>query len=230
MTYTIIGRCPRTQRFGLGIATFSFAVGQICDGLKAGVGVTISQANVRRGNNRLALNLMEAGFRPETVVEALCKDDPEPDYRQIAVLDCRGEVAAFSGQKARPWCGHVFGPGVIAFGNGLEGPQVVEAMLTAYAESEAEDLEERFLRALEAGQAAGGQGQGRFVPELSCALTVYGENSFPDTNLRVDMHDTAIAEMRRIYKVYSQYHGWYRSRDKTPSQALSLEAFRATLV
>ena len=38
MTYSISGRCPRTGRLGLGITTFSLAVGGRCEGLAANVG------------------------------------------------------------------------------------------------------------------------------------------------------------------------------------------------
>src|SRR5262249_59078032 len=58
MTYTILGRCPRTGRLGIGIATFSITVGRYCRGVKAMTGVTISQAFANERNNKLALRLL----------------------------------------------------------------------------------------------------------------------------------------------------------------------------
>jgi uncharacterized Ntn-hydrolase superfamily protein len=42
MTYTILGRCAKTGRFGIGIATFSITVGRYAHCAKAMTGVTIS--------------------------------------------------------------------------------------------------------------------------------------------------------------------------------------------
>lgn len=56
MTYSILAKCPATGRYGLGIATYSVAVGQWCDGLDRYSGATMSQAFVRTTNNALALN------------------------------------------------------------------------------------------------------------------------------------------------------------------------------
>ena len=45
MTYTIIGRCPRTRQLGVGIATFSLAIGGYCPYVKADLGAVSSQAS-----------------------------------------------------------------------------------------------------------------------------------------------------------------------------------------
>ena len=52
MTYTILGRCAKTGRVGIGIATFSITVGRYAHSTKSNAGVTVSQANaalIRRG-------------------------------------------------------------------------------------------------------------------------------------------------------------------------------------
>ena len=84
MTYTIVARCPRTGRFGIGIATYSIAVGLYCNGVRSRVGVTISQAFVNQGNNTLALRLLEQGFTAAHTLEVLKANDPDAEYRQIA--------------------------------------------------------------------------------------------------------------------------------------------------
>ena len=40
MTYTVLGRCHRTGRLGIGIATFSITVGRYCYGVKSNAGET----------------------------------------------------------------------------------------------------------------------------------------------------------------------------------------------
>jgi uncharacterized Ntn-hydrolase superfamily protein len=230
MTYTVLARCPRTHQIGIGITTFSLAVGSYTDGLKSNVGGSITQANVRPKNNQLAISLLEQGFEPESVLTAVKQDDLEPDYRQIAIIDRYGETAAFSGDRCRPWAGHLMSHGVISFGNGLKGPHVTEAMHSAYLESKSDSLELRLIEALEAGRDAGGQGSAvRHAPERSSALVIYGQHAYPDIDLRIDMHDTAVEELRRIYTAYLDYQGFYRSREKRPSQAMSVEEHLASI-
>ena len=58
MTFSIIARCPRTRRLGLGIATFSIAAGGRCEGIRHGVGICKTQAYVKRDNDLLAIDLL----------------------------------------------------------------------------------------------------------------------------------------------------------------------------
>ena len=37
MTYTIVGRCARTGQLGVGITTYSLAVGGYCPAIRAGL-------------------------------------------------------------------------------------------------------------------------------------------------------------------------------------------------
>ena len=53
------------------------------------------------------------------------------------------------------------------------------------------------MRALEAGQAAGGDKRGR----QSAALRVVGTEPYPYLDLRVDDHADPVAELRRVYEV-----------------------------
>ena len=64
MTFSIIARCPKRGRLGLGIATFSIAAGGRCEGIRHGVGICKTQAYINRGNDLLALELLEQGLGP----------------------------------------------------------------------------------------------------------------------------------------------------------------------
>ena len=90
MTFTLVARCPRTGQMGIGIATYSICVGLYCNGLRANVGATMSQAFVNQGNNTLALRLLAQGFSPARVLDELKANDPDFAYRQIAVIDRDG--------------------------------------------------------------------------------------------------------------------------------------------
>ncbi|HSZ89457.1 MAG TPA: DUF1028 domain-containing protein, partial [Acetobacteraceae bacterium] len=67
MTFSIIGRCARSGRLGLGITTFSLAVGGRCEGVKANVGICKTQAFPNRGNDPLGVELLACGHAPARV-------------------------------------------------------------------------------------------------------------------------------------------------------------------
>ena len=230
MTYTVIGHCPRTGRLGIGIATFSITVGMYCNGVKSRTGVTISQAFVNQGNNALVLRLLEQGYMPDAVMAQLVANDPDHDYRQIGIIDREGRVAAHTGPKTRGWSGHKVGPGWVACGNGLVGPHVVAAIGDGFMAEPDADLEHRLLMGIEAGRDAGGQGTSdKHKTERSAALVVHSRHIFSDIDLRVDLHEAAIDELRRIWIEYKQYEAFYRERSRNPRQAMAQEVFAARL-
>jgi uncharacterized Ntn-hydrolase superfamily protein len=228
MTYSIIARCQRTGEVGIAIATYTLAVGQYCDGLRAGVGVTMSQASVRQVNNQIGLGLLAQGRGAEEVLAELQRRDPFPAYRQIGVIDRHGNAACHSGTGARDWKGHRVRPGMVAMGNVLLGPQVVEAMETGFLARPDDALADRLLLALERGCEAGGQSNGeRRMPERSAALVVFADQPHPALSLRVDLHDHAVHELRRVYERYRPYEAYYRQRDLDPANTPGQEIFEA---
>jgi uncharacterized Ntn-hydrolase superfamily protein len=230
MTFTVLGRCARTGRLGLGVATFSITVGLYCNGVQAMTGVTISQAFVNQGNNRLALRLLKQGFTSASVLSQLMANDPKYEYRQIGVIDRSGAAVAHTGPRTRGWSGHVVGDNFVAFGNGLVGPHVADAIAAGFNAEPAADLELRLLMGIEAGRDAGGQGTTTdHKPERSAALIVHSQNAYADIDLRVDLHATAVGELRRLYIEYKKYEGYYHERGRNPRGALSQEVFVARL-
>jgi uncharacterized Ntn-hydrolase superfamily protein len=228
MTYSIIARCERTGEVGIAIATYTLAVGQYCDGLRAATGITMSQASVRQVNNQLGLNLLAQGFGANEVLQLLKRNDPFPEYRQIGVIDRSGNAVCHSGQGARDWKGHRTRPNMVAMGNVLLGPEVVDAMEEGFAARPADALAERLLLALERGCEAGGQSNGeRRMPERSSALIVVADQPHPALSLRVDLHDHAVHELRRVYDRYKRYEAYYRQRDLDPANTPGQEVFEA---
>ena len=230
MTYTVLGRCHRTGRVGIGIATFSITVGRYCYGVKSNAGVTVSQAFANERNNALALRLLTQGFTARSVLRQLMENDRYAEYRQIGVIDRSGMAVAHTGPHTRGWSGHVVGENYVAFGNGLVGPEVADAIAKGFLAEPDADLEHRLLMGIEAGRDAGGQGtRGRHKTERSAALRVYSTDTFADIDLRVDLHATAVEELRRLYREYKKYEGYYHERGRNPRGALSQEVFVARL-
>ena len=230
MTYTILGRCPRTGRVGIGIATFSITVGRYCWGVKSNTGVTVSQAFAKEDNNALALRLLSQGFTARSVLQQLMDNDRFAEYRQIGVIDRSGMAVAHTGPKTRGWSGHVTGENYVAFGNGLVGPEVADAIAKGFLAEPDADLEHRLLMGIEAGRDAGGQGtRERHKPERSSALRVYSKDTYADIDLRVDLHETAVDELRRIWTEFKQYEAYSRHREHNPRAAMGQEEFMKSL-
>jgi uncharacterized Ntn-hydrolase superfamily protein len=221
MTFTLLARCPKSGQVGIGIATYSITVGLYCNGLRGNVGATMTQAFVNQGNNPLALRLLEQGYTPDHVMAELKANDPNHEFRQIAVIDRLGRIAAYSGPKNRGWAGHVTGDGYVAMGNVLAGKPVIDAMAKAYEGAAKLSLERRLLAAIEAGRDAGGQvGNDGHLTERSAAVMVYGDYDHAELDLRVDLHDKAVDELRRAFEEYELYRGYYRDRGKNPRNAI----------
>lgn len=219
MTYTILAKCPETDRLGVGIATYSLGVGGYCPFFARGHAVLSTQAFANPRLGPLALASLGAGASPGEVLKHLEGADTGYDYRQVSIVGADGVVAMHTGSKCRTWAGHEVGDGFAAFGNVLAGAATVAAIAGAYRDSAGESLDERLLIALEAGRVAGGQAaaDGTPLPERSAALVVMGEDITRDINLRVDLHDDAITELRRVHAGYAPYVDYYALRANDPA-------------
>jgi uncharacterized Ntn-hydrolase superfamily protein len=77
MTYSIVARCPRSGQFGIGIASYSIAIGMYCDGaVRANAGVTLTLGNPLPRNNYLGINLLTQGRTACQALTELVDNDP----------------------------------------------------------------------------------------------------------------------------------------------------------
>jgi uncharacterized Ntn-hydrolase superfamily protein len=230
MTYTLIARCPDTGSFGIGIATYSLAVGSKCPAIATVSGAITTQAFVNPTFKALALRLLGIGHPAQQTLESLKGADPDFDYRQVGIIDRWGNVACHTGDQTRDWAGHRIGDGFAALGNVLKGESVVDAMAEAYAAGSTNDLAERIMLALEAGCSAGGQnGLNGPLPERSTSLLIHVVEEHPLIDLRVDSHPHAVSEMRRLLDEFRPYIPFYRQRWREPAKAAPQDAFVESL-
>jgi uncharacterized Ntn-hydrolase superfamily protein len=207
-TFTVIGRCARTGRLGVGTATRSLAVGARVPHARAGLGAVAIMAIADARLGQMALRLLELGHKAPSVIDELVRADPYAEYRQLGVIDADGFASARTGKMNRDWAGHHVGEGSIVLGNVLTGERVLDAMGAAFAADPGEDLEERLMRSIEAGRDAGGQHGG----QRSAALLVYDDRPFAHVDLRVDVHDEPVGELRRVFDVYRPAIPYYNLR------------------
>ena len=226
-TFTILGRCDSTGQLGIGIATYSLAVGAYCPVLKPGLGVIASQAYAKASLGILAMQLLEQGNAPERIFKEIAEQDQYFSYRQIGIVDGNGLAECHTGTETRPWAGHILGDGHAAMGNSLAGEHVVEAISRAFSEAANESLDERLLRGLEAGRDAGGQqnAEGKHLTERSAALVVHGQDEVPLFDLRVDAHMTAVEELRRIHGMVAPYIEYIKLRSEDPPNTPSQDVW-----
>ena len=199
-TFSIAARCARTGMLGVSVSTAVPAVGAICPHVRPGVGAVSTQAWVNPYLGFDSIRLLTDGGEASEVLRTVMEADPARDVRQIGVVDAQGRSASWSGADCTPWFGHRTGPGYAIQGNMLTGPDVLEAMEAAFTASEALELPERLVLALEAAQAQGGDKRGK----QSAAVIVYDTEDYPLTDLRVDEHRYPVAELRRIFTIYQQ--------------------------
>jgi uncharacterized Ntn-hydrolase superfamily protein len=207
MTYSIIARCPRTGRLGVGTATFSIACGRRNESVRPNVGISKSQAFYQRETDPLVLNLLAEGYTARRIMKTLEAADADFEYRQIGIIDLAGEPVAHTGPKIGQWAGHLVGPYYAAYGNGLAGPQVVAGIVDGFMAVPEARLEDRLLRAIEGGRDAGGQANnGVPRPERSAWIRVVDRLSWPEIDVRVDLHTTAVTELRRVLDEFKRHH------------------------
>ena len=222
-TFSLVGRCARTGMMGISITTSSITVGSRCPYVKPLVGAISTQSLTDPRLGPFALRLMETGYSAARALHELEASDPHIERRQLGLVDGDGNSAARTGALNHEWSGHITNRNYVAMGNGLAGEQVVQAMAKAFEESEPENLEERLMRAVEAGQEAGGEARDS-SPQHSAALLVYGSLSYPRVDLRVDEHPTPLVELRRILEIYKPQIEYFSLRASDPEGAQAIRA------
>ena len=205
-TFSILGYDPATGEVGGAVQSRVFSVGNGVLWAEAGVGAAATQAVVDVSYGPQALDLLKLGYPPDKIVKFIqdADSDPRPkdwpkEGRQFAVMNARGEYAAFTGPKAPEWAGNRGGKFCTAQGNILAGEDVVKGMVEGF-ESTTGHLSLRLLAALEAGQKAGGDKRGM----QSAAMLIVKKNGgvwlHNDVVLRLQVDDNPepIKELRRL--------------------------------
>jgi uncharacterized Ntn-hydrolase superfamily protein len=197
MTWSLIARNPTTGQFGIAVATKNFAVGCRVPNIASGIGAVATQALSNPFYGVDGLKLLHEGKSAADVVKTLVAGDDGREHRQVHVMDAAGRIAAHTGKECVDWCGSTSGEGFSVAGNMLAGPAVIQETAKAYATNAALPFPRRLIAAMMAGEAAGGDKRGK----QSAALLIYGEEEWPDLDLRVDDHADPLGELERLEAV-----------------------------
>lgn len=211
-TFSILGYDPKTGEVGGAVQSRVFSVGNGVLWAEAGTGAVATQAVIDVAYGPRGLELLRAGLTPEAAVKAIWESDRDPrpaDWtkhgRQFAIMDVRGDYAAFTGPKAKAWAGHKGGRFCTAQGNILAGEAVVAGMVEAFEKTQGH-LSYRLLAALDAGQKAGGDTRGMQSAAILIVKKDGGVWLHNDVVMRLQVDDSPepLKELRRLIDLAAQ--------------------------
>jgi uncharacterized Ntn-hydrolase superfamily protein len=200
VTWSIAAHDPDSGAFAVAIATRAFAVGAFCPFVRAGVGAVSTQSMTNRYLGPAVLDGMARGLPPAAAIEGALAGDDGRGIRQVHAVDRHGRTAAWTGTNCVTWCGSVSAGGVSIAGNMLAGEATVAETLAMWKLARDLPMPDRLMRAMEAGEAAGGDRRGR----QSAAMLMVTTEDFPDLDLRVDDHPDPLAELRRLLEIWKR--------------------------
>lgn len=216
MTFSIAALCQRTGEYGCALSTSSMAAGGRAVFVVPEAGVVLSQARSDPRLGAVGIGRLAAGDSAEQTLQAMIAASPHSAWRQLAIVDLQGRVAAFTGKECTLARGERLGRGAVAVGNGLANDRVVGAMLEGYEAAPDTPLTDRLLAALKAGEAAGGEA----YPLRSAAVKVARPGvPFAPIDLRVDFSETPIDELRRLWTMWAPMVDGYIQRCLDPASS-----------
>jgi len=205
-TYSIVARDELTGEMGVAVQSHWFSVGSIVSWAEAGIGAIATQSFVNVSFGPEGLRMLKEGKTAREVLDELISQDEGRDFRQLAIVDVNGNVAAYTGKSCIEYASHRIGKNYSVQANMMLTDKVVDAMAEAFEKSSG-PLAERLVEALKAGEREGGDIRGR---QSSALLVVRGKSTgkiWEDRliDLRVEDHQEPIEEIERLLKVFRAY-------------------------
>jgi uncharacterized Ntn-hydrolase superfamily protein len=225
-TFSIVARDSVTGELGVAVQSHYFSVGPVVPWAEAGVGAVATQSLVLVDYGPNGLDLMRGGLTARQALDSLLQADAHHEGRQVAMVDAKGNVAAWTGPACIPDAGHHTGAQYSVQANLMANDRIWPAMATAYEHAQG-DLAERLLQTLDAAQKAGGDIRGR---QSAAILVVKAQSSgkpWADRlfDLRVEDSPEPLAELRRLVRLRRAYNE-EDAGDNAISEHRSEEAMR----
>jgi uncharacterized Ntn-hydrolase superfamily protein len=200
MTFSIVARCAGSGQLGVASTTGTPGVGKYLTWARRSVGAIATQAWVNPYLGIDGLSLLEHGHPAAKVRDAVVAMDDDRALRQVAIVDAEGGVATWTGEECSGEVGERTGPGFAVVGNLLESLDTLDACADRFAATEGEELVERLIRALEAGEEAGGDRRGA----RSATAYVVATEEYPLWDIRVDDDDEPLVALRQVQRVFAE--------------------------
>ncbi|PHR72156.1 MAG: Zn-dependent protease [Lutibacter sp.] len=205
-TYSIVARDSVTGEMGVAVQSHWFAVGTTVAYGEAGVGVVATQSLVNPMYGPKGLVLMKQGLSAQQSLDALTQNDSGEMYRQVAMLNVKGEVAAHTGSSCIDMAGDRQGKNFSVQANMMLNNTVWDAMATAF-ETTKGTLSERILASLKAAENEKGDIRGKQSAAILIVSGTASGNSWEDRlmDLRVEDHENPLVELERLMKIHKAY-------------------------
>jgi len=233
-TYSIVARDPKTGDMGVAVQSHYFSVGPVVPWAEAGIGAVATQSLVLVDYGPLGLELMRKGLTARAALDSLLAADAHREGRQVAMVDARGNVAAYTGPSCIPDAGDAQGEQFSCQANLMANAKVWPAMKQAFETAQG-DLAERMMVALEAAEKAGGDIRGRQSAAMVVVKAKASGKPWNDVlvNLRVEDHEQPLVELRRLLRLRRAYNledqGDTYTAEKKPADAAVAYAEAAKL-
>jgi uncharacterized Ntn-hydrolase superfamily protein len=218
MTFSVSGYCQETGMVGVAITTSSICVASRCPWVRTGVGAATTQNVTDPSLGNLMLDHLENGLNVQQSIDKVVHGRKFIEYRQLALVDSKGNSASYTGSKTLGTNAVSQGRGCIAAGNLLISSKIVKVMSENFSNNKNLHLGKRLLIALQAGVDAGGE-EG---PVHSAGLKVAHQHPWPLVDLRIDWaDDNPTTKLMDLWHAYETQMMDYNTRAIDPTQAPS---------
>jgi uncharacterized Ntn-hydrolase superfamily protein len=208
-TFSIVACDLNEKAWGIAVSSKFLAVGAVVPWAQAGSGAVATQSYANTTFGSRGLELMGSGLTAADTLDRLLADDPQPEQRQVGLVDSHGGSASYTGKACLPWAGGLTGDGFSIQGNILVGEQVVQSMASAFTLDRTSSLVFRLYQALLAGDRAGGDRRGRQSAAILVVKPAGGYGGFNDrwVDYRVDDHPDPVVRLGELLEYHELYFG-----------------------
>ena len=217
MTFSLVARCKETGMLGTAVTSSSPAVAARCSYTRSNVGAVSTQNVTDPSLGKKSLDFLETGLTSIQVVEKIKSTNKHLEYRQVLIIDSKGNTAIHSGNNSLGIWSEAVGDNVISAGNLLANKEVTKVIVSTFEQNKGH-LADRMLAGLKAGLDAGGE-QG---PIHSAGIKISHQVSWPIIDLRCDWtEECPITKLFEIWRVYKPQVDDYLQRAMDPTGAPS---------
>ena len=219
MTFSLVARCKETGMLGTAVTSSSPAVAARCSYTRSNVGAVSTQNVTDPSLGKKSLDFLETGLTSIQVVEKIKSTNKHLEYRQVLIIDSKGNTAIHSGNNSLGIWSEAIGDNVISAGNLLANKEVTKVIVSAFEQNKGH-LADRMLAGLKAGLDAGGE-EG---PIHSAGIKISHQVSWPIIDLRCDWtQDCPITKLFEMWKIYKPQVNDYLQRAIDPTDAPSYD-------
>ena len=105
-TYSIVACDLERREWGVAVQSRFLAIGALAAFAEAEVGAVATQSFMNTDYGHTGLRLIGEGLSARDALDRVLASDPEPEKRQVGVVDRNGTVASHTGAACMDWAGN----------------------------------------------------------------------------------------------------------------------------